>query len=143
MGSFRTFDHTADLGLSIEAESLDDLFATAGEALVATIVANPQDIASVENREISLDAPSLDELLVRWLNELIYFVETQNFVGSRFHVRIQSQPDRHILSAVVDGEAGDLDRHVLDHEVKAATRHGLFVRQRADSGWEAEVIVDI
>ena len=36
----------------------------------------------------------------------------------------------------------DRDRHILDHEVKAITYHGLKVEQN-DGGWLAEVIVDI
>ena len=40
------------------------------------------------------------------------------------------------------GEALDLQRHELSHEVKAITYHGLRVEATAD-GWLAEVIVDI
>jgi SHS2 domain-containing protein len=40
------------------------------------------------------------------------------------------------------GESIDRVRHILDHEVKAATRHGLSVR-RDPKGWVAEVILDI
>ena len=36
----------------------------------------------------------------------------------------------------------DLVRHVLDHEVKAATRHGLLV-EPSEGGWLAEIILDI
>ncbi|MBI5908014.1 MAG: archease, partial [Burkholderiales bacterium] len=40
------------------------------------------------------------------------------------------------------GEPLDRERHVLSHEVKAITYHGLRVEQTADS-WMAELIVDI
>ena len=40
------------------------------------------------------------------------------------------------------GERIDPARHVLAHEVKAITYHGLRVEREGD-GWVAEVIVDI
>ena len=46
------------------------------------------------------------------------------------------------LTATAWGEELDRDRHVLSHEVKAITYHGLKVEQDAD-GWQAEIIVDI
>jgi len=52
-------------------------------------------------------------------------------------------PSRPLLTPKkIAGEPIDPDRHILDHEVKAATRHGLSVR-RAGPGWIAEVILDI
>ena len=46
------------------------------------------------------------------------------------------------LKATAHGEPIDPARHVLDHEVKAITYHGLRVEPTTD-GWQAEVIVDI
>ena len=46
------------------------------------------------------------------------------------------------LTARIAGEPIDRARHVLDHEVKAATRHGVVLKQEPE-GWLAEVILDI
>jgi SHS2 domain-containing protein len=46
------------------------------------------------------------------------------------------------MSGAAWGEPLDRARHVLEHEVKAITYHGLRVEKIAD-GWLAEVIVDI
>ena len=46
------------------------------------------------------------------------------------------------LRGEVGGEPIDRERHVLDHEVKAVTHHGLDLR-REGGGWVAEVILDI
>ena len=46
------------------------------------------------------------------------------------------------LKVKATGEAIDVSRHRLAHEVKAITYHGLNVSKTAD-GWSAEVIVDI
>jgi SHS2 domain-containing protein len=43
---------------------------------------------------------------------------------------------------MISGEPIDTSRHVLDHEVKSVTRHGLVLRSDPD-GWVAELILDI
>jgi SHS2 domain-containing protein len=140
MGRSETFEHTADLGLRIFAIDLEDLFRTAGEALFDVIVANRLDVKVVETEPISLIAESSEDLLLEWLNELIFLSETKHRLYTRFDVVVDETGRR--LEATIGGESIDRIRHVMDHEVKAATRHGLCVRQD-EAGWFAEVIVDI
>jgi SHS2 domain-containing protein len=140
MGQVETFEHTADLGLRIEAESLEDLFETAAVGLFQMIVANLDQVRPLEQREVVLESDTTAELLVIWLNELIFESETRHVVYSRFQVRLEEDGLR--LRAIIAGEAIDPSRHVLDHEVKAVTRHGLKLEGRGE-GWLAEVIVDI
>lgn len=140
MGSVEVFEHTADLGLRIAAESLDDLFRTAAEALFNVITADRSTIEPRESEAVDLRADSPETLLVDWLNELIFRVEVRHRFYGRFDVKVAD--DGRSLSATIAGEPIDPDRHVFNNEVKAATYHGLFVKKEAD-GWAAEVIVDI
>jgi SHS2 domain-containing protein len=140
MGRSETFEHTADLGLRIFATDLPDLFQTAGEALFDVIVANRGDVQVVETELVCLTAEATEDLLVEWLNELIYRSETRHRVYTRFDVTLDLNGRR--LEATIGGELIDRGRHVFDHEVKAATRHELSVQQ-VGGGWVAEVIVDI
>ena len=140
MGRSLTFDHTADLGLRIYAADLDDLFRTAAEALFDVIVTNRAQINLLESIEIVLAADSTEALLLDWLNELIYRLETGHVVFGRFDVSVAT--DGQSLTARVLGEPLDPQRHGLDHEVKAATHHGLKIAH--DQGeWVAELILDI
>ena len=50
--------------------------------------------------------------------------------------------DGRSLKAVIHGEPIDPTRHVLDHEVKAVTYHGVRI-VRDEEGYLAEVILDI
>jgi SHS2 domain-containing protein len=140
MGTTETFDHTADVGLRVTGESLDDLFSTAAEGLFDYVVANRDEVRPTEAEAVSLQAESTGELLVSWLNELIFRLETRHRLYSRFAVRVAE--DGRSLEATIHGEPIDRDRHRLDHEVKAVTHHGLTV-QKLDGGWVAEVILDI
>jgi SHS2 domain-containing protein len=140
MGRSETFEHTADLGLRIFATDLPDLFRTAGEALFDVIVANRSDVRVAETELVSLTAESIADLLVQWLNELIFRCETRHRLYTQFDATLDENSRR--LEATIGGEPIDRGRHVLDHEVKAATRHELSLQQVA-GGWVAEVIVDI
>jgi SHS2 domain-containing protein len=140
MGHWETFDHTADLGLRVHGEDLSDLFRTAGEALFQAIVVNCSEVRPQETLQISQSAETVEELFVAWLNELIYQAETGHRFFSRFNVRVAHSGMS--LTAEIWGELIDPIRHILDHEVKAVTHHGVALVQ-ADDGWIAEVILDI
>jgi SHS2 domain-containing protein len=135
---YETFDHTADLGLRIRAPDLGTLFVEAGRALFAVIV---EDLDTVEPRQelqIELAGDDREFLLFDWLKELLYRFDAQHLLFGRFQVHVDGTG----LRATAWGEPLDPDRHVLLHEVKAITYHGLTVEQ-TDQGWLAEVIVDI
>jgi SHS2 domain-containing protein len=133
-----TFEHTADLGLRIRTAGLEALFEEAAQALFSAIV---EDLGTIQPREkfiISKEGDDREYLLFDWLNELLYLFDSNHWLFGRFEVQIQNGR----LSGTAWGEPLDRNRHLLSHEVKAITYHGLKVEQTGD-GWLAEVIVDI
>ena len=140
MGLIEVFDHTADVGLRVRASTLDDLFATAAGGVFDYIVANREAVRDAEAEAVTMEADEPADLLVAWLNELIFRSETGHRLYARFDVRLAA--DGRSLRAEVGGEPIDRDRHVLDHEVKAVTRHGLSLDGQPGA-WVAEVILDI
>ncbi len=135
---FEVFDHTADLGLRIQAADLNGLFAEAGRALLAVIVSNPDAVQPREQMSVRVDGEKPDYLFVDFLTELLFLFESKQFLASEFEIF----SDERGLTATVRGETCDPDRHQLAHEVKAVTYHGLVVEESPD-GWWAEVILDI
>ncbi|MBX6316523.1 MAG: archease, partial [Isosphaeraceae bacterium] len=123
MGTIETFDHTADVGLRVEAADLDDLFRSAAEGVFDYIVANREAVRAEMTEAISLRAETTADLLVAWLNELIFRSETRHQLYARFDVHVAA--DGLSLEAKISGEPIDRERHILDHEVKAVTHHGL------------------
>jgi SHS2 domain-containing protein len=135
---YETFDHTADLGLRIRARDLDSLFVEGAQALFSTIV---EDLSTVEPRQkidVHVAGDEREYLLFDWLKELLFHFDSEHLLFGRFEVHVRSDG----LSGTAWGEPLDRSRHVLEHEVKAITYHGLRVEQ-TDGGWLAEVIVDI
>ena len=141
MGTVDTFDHTADVGLRVTGVDLDDLLRTAAEGMFDYIVAN-RDAVRVTTREVvDLRGEAPVDLLVLWLNELIFRCETKHTLYTEFAVRVRD--DGRSLHAEIGGEPIDRERHELDHEVKAVTLHGLDVHREDGGGWVAELILDI
>jgi SHS2 domain-containing protein len=153
---FELFDHTADLGLRVRAATLADLLAEAGRGLLAMHVANPETVRAQREKTIELTADDPSYLLFDWLSELLYAFESEKLLLAEFDIEVtRGEIGREgeapaeplgpalVLRAACRGELRDDCRHVLDHEVKAITYHGLSVQQTADGNWQGEVIVDI
>ncbi len=134
---FETFDHTADLGLHIEAPTLNELFEEAALALTSVIIENSDAVRAARQTEITLQESDPELLFFDWLSELLFAFESDGFLVEGAKVDVNGNS----LSAVVHGESMS-ERHEPGHEVKAITYHGLRVAE-TESGWEAEVIVDI
>jgi SHS2 domain-containing protein len=134
------FEHTADIGLRIQAATLEELFCEAAAGLFSLIVENPDDVRQTEAVEIELprQGDAFDFLLFDWLNDLLYRFDAQRMLFAKFDVRFTDSS----LRATAWGEPLDPARHRLEHEVKAITYHALMVAQET-GGWKAEVIVDI
>ena len=135
---FETFEHTADLGLRSRAADLDTLFAEAAQALFSVLVEDLATVRPTQQVDVRIAGDERDLLLFDWLKELLYRFDAEHLLFSRFDVNVREDG----LSATAWGEPLDRSRHVLDHEVKAITYHGLRV-ETVEGGWEAEVIVDI
>lgn len=135
---YETFDHTADVGLRIVAQTLPQLFAEAARGFSSLIVANLEQIEPVVERTIRVEGEQVDYLLFDWLNELVYLLDHEHLVFSQFTI----VHDPAGLTAICGGEPLDRTRHQLEHEVKAITYHDLKVEQ-TDGVWLAEVILDI
>ncbi|MCI0683461.1 MAG: archease [Gemmataceae bacterium] len=132
------FEHTADLGLRIRAAELNALFAEGAQALFETIVPDLASVRPEQKIDIVLTGDDRAYLLFDWLKELLYHFDATHLLFGTFEVQVNDAG----LTGAAWGEPLDPDRHVLEHEVKAITYHGLRVEQTAD-GWEAEVIIDI
>ncbi len=135
---FRTFEHTADVGIEAEGASREELFAEMARGLFSLVVDRTDAVEARERVEVSLPPDEDDYLLFDWLNELLYRFDAERLVFARFQVRFDDDG----LHGEAWGEPLDPKRHQLGHEVKAITYHELRVWQD-DGRWRARIIVDI
>ena len=134
-------DHTADVAADLSAATLPELFVFAAHALTDTLTDMDLVRASI-TRSVTLEAVTIEELLVDWLNELVYLFEVQNMLTSAADVTIDEAGGRWRLRASVSGEPFDPDRHPSRVQVKSATYHGLHVTRDGET-WRARIVLDI
>jgi len=134
---FEIIEHTADVGLKIYGGDISELFVNAAVGLFSLII-DLNKVSSDIQIDIDLKDDNKEELLVSWLNELIFQFSARSFIPKEF--KIDEISDNRIC-AKASGEKIDLSKHKILSEIKAATYHELEVK-KTDKGFEARVILD-
>ena len=134
---FEVINHTADIGIAAYGSDLKQAFANAAYGLFSLMV----DLKSVGDRlsrQVDVEADTRDDLLVAWLNELLYIFEVESILFKRFMV--DELTDTRLRSRCY-GEEIDPSRHEIRMGVKATTYHMLKIEQ--DNGYRVQVLFDI
>lgn len=142
MGSYQPIEHTADIGVRVKAQTLPDLFNTCASALI-NIVFDSKPLAieqEIKLRKIKLSEATIEDLLVRWLNELLSLLYTYKFCPIDCSVSISCDKDSFKLFC--DASFIEIDLSAINKEVKAATYHGLKVEE-INKECVAEIIFDV
>ena len=134
---FEILEHTADSGIIAYGRDLRGAFKNAARGMFS-LITDLDSIGEVVRRDIELDAPDREGLLVEWLNELIYLFDTYNILFRRFDITELSD---NRLKARIYGERVDRAKHELKMGIKAATYHMLKVSQ--GDGYRVQVLFDI
>ncbi len=135
---YEFIEHTGDLGFKAYGSTCEELFVNAASAFFEVLV-SLESIQERESRDIEVEAPGLDDLMVSWLGELLYLFDTEQLLLRRFEIKSMQ---RNQLRARVRGEVLDFKRHEIKTGIKAVTYHQLYVRQ-AKGTWESQVILDL
>lgn len=140
---YRPLDHTADIGVEIEAPSRKALFEEALQAFTEA-VAELGKVEPARQRWIELAAETAEDLLVLFLEELLYLFEVDGLLFRRARVEIDEATTGEGLSlaAVLEGEPYDPAKHPIKVLIKGVTYHRLAAEPRG-GGWYGRVIFDI
>ena len=137
MQAFSILEHTSDVGIAARGKTLADLFAQVANALCAILYEGP--LAPDLERAVWVSGNSREELLVNWLQEILFHLETGPFLTREVH--IDQLSDTHLRATLAGVSlAGSGIR--LDHEVKAATYHQLSITETRGT-WKATVYLDL
>lgn len=137
MKKYEYFEVTADIGFKAHGKDINEAFENAGLAIF-NIISDTSGINPV--KEIGFEIVSEDDvsLLYDYLEELLFFHETEFMLFSEFHVQIT---EGFHLKAIIKGEEINWDRHVRKTEIKAITFHEMDVKKSETT--EVQAIVDL
>jgi len=141
---FEYLEHLSDAGISFYGNTLKELFENAALGMFS-LISDTGLIRPAKKLEIRVTSggEKVDDLLVLWLEDLLYHFEVDRMLFCRFSItRLDRQAGCYRLSALALGEEVDRARHEIRLGIKAPTYHQLEVHHEKD-GWRGKVIFDI
>ena len=131
----------ADIAFEAECDSVEDLFQGVTQALIETM-ADPQTVgASWERHLVKMDA-ALDDLLVEWLSEIVYWKDAAGVVFRDAPLKLTRENGKWKVEATLIGAPVDHSVQTLRNDVKGITRH-LYKLEQQGPRWKARVVVDV
>ena len=133
---------TADTAFRAEGRTIEELFTSAAEAVLGTMVSDPLAVAPRVERTITFSAESAEMLLFELLQAVIFHKDAERLLLRVAEVSIERTPSVWSCTATLRGERVDPRSHELLTDVKAVTLQGYRVAPTS-GGWEAEVVLDV
>lgn len=131
---FEELEHTADWAIRVLAADLESLFEQAALGMFGLIGCANLDAEAI-TRPITLQAADLETLLVSWLEELLYLLDTENLMMTKANVQIPSEIQ--LLASIRLMPAKEQWK-----EIKAVTFHNLKVN-KVSNGFEVSIVFDV
>ncbi len=117
---YKLLEHTADAMVEVFGRDMNERFANAAYAMFDQIT----DAAAIQSKgevRVVIDSESREQLLVDFLQELLFLHDTEGLVLGEFEVKTDG---RH-LEAIAKGEVFDEKKHKKRSLVKGVTYHRL------------------
>jgi len=137
---YREQEHTADRALRVWGRDLADLFVGAGRGMF-DLMGNTEGLEPQAWRTIRLEAGDREELLVEWLNELLFLAEQEELLFTEFHIESLTDATP-TAQAALAAHGGGAVTPVTRAHIKAATYHDLKLVE-SKAGWSATITFDV
>ena len=123
----KNFEHTADIGIEIESQTLSEAFQEVSLSFSEIITGGslPEVLTS---KEVFLESDNLDSLLVDFLSYLIVLFDTDDFIAGSAKLEISKKNSFQLAGKLV-GETYNQDKHGYGVEIKAISYHQLLVQE--------------
>ena len=139
---FKHLEHTADVLIEASGRTLEEAFEQAGLG-VYEVVTDTSNVQPKVRIDIDITGMDLENLLYRWIEELLVNTDSEGLVFSLFRVcRIAEGEEGYRIVSSVWGEHFDPERHEERTIVKAMTYSQMSIGKR-DGCWVLRFVVDI
>lgn len=138
MGNYQEIDHTADKGLKVEAENLQDLFKTSVQGLAHLCREDLADSAETasESYIIDVEAEDITGLLVDFLSEILTMSHIHRMVFLKAEI---DQLEEKKIRSEIYGKKVDY----FNEDIKAVTYHQADIRKNDKGNYETTIVFDI
>ena len=142
---YRLVAHTADIAIECDGPSQRAVLADAATGLAALVTGrdDPRLLPADAEIDVTVEAPDPEALVVAWLSEVLWLVESEDRLWLSGGVELGRSDDGGLrLHATGNAVRYDPVRHGRGTEVKAVTYHDLHLGAKKD-GWHLRVVLDI
>ncbi|MCI5866552.1 MAG: archease [Methanosphaera sp.] len=141
--NFKYFDTTADIGVEVEADSLEDAFIKSAQATL-NLISDYDKIQPKIEKSLTINAEDEYGLLYDWVTELLINLSCDNYMPADYDVKITQDPEtsQYTLKADMLGDIYDTTIYNYKTEVKAITYHLMKVNMD-DNNVHIKFILDL
>jgi SHS2 domain-containing protein len=137
---FKFLDHTSDAKFQAYGRTMEEAFANAALA-TASLMWDVRTIARTVRRKVRARGQDLEQLLLHFLEEIIYLAEAKAFLlGLAEEIEIENNAEGYRLKAVFSGDTNS-DKYDIYGEVKAITYNEMKIEE--NDHITLQVVVDI
>ena len=133
LSGFEEKEHTADCKLQVWGQDFPQLLTMAAVGMYALMGLQLEKEPRLE-RSFRIAFSDPEELLVSFLNELLYYIELEELGFDRFELKING---RELTARVFGSYIASLSK-----EIKAVTYHNLKI-EHSSRGLEAVIVFDV
>ena len=134
----KIIDHTADICVRVFGNSIEEIFIGSAKAMME-VITDVKKVIPSDEVSITAHGENWEELLVKWLQEILYVHEVEKMVFKDFKIKIENAT-RAVGKAY--GEKIDIDRHEFFSIIKAVTYHNLKIISSKDK-YRVDIVFDI
>ncbi len=136
---YKIIEHTADIGIIAYGKRIEEIFENAAYGMF-DIITDLDKVYPIGKYKVKVESPTLEDLLVDYLSELLYVYSVEFFIMADFNVIIHKGDEGYVLTGVALGEPLNKEKHKINLEIKAVTYHELEINLK--EGY-AKVLFDI
>lgn len=134
--TYKILEHTADVRMIVQADSLEKLFSEAVYGMMKIIEPKVDNKKEGIQRTIALEAVDATALLIDFLNEVL--------LATYIHKEVYNEVIFKSLSErSLEAKLSGFIAKSLGEDIKAVTYHEAEVKKKKDGIWETMLIFDI
>lgn len=132
---FEFLEHTGDLKFRAYGNNFEEMFESCALA-VSSVFSKGKKIKNLKTKKINVEAKDNESLLYKFIEELIYLFDAEQFIVSKTKIKIKGNN----LNCVAYGDESTKYKN-LD-AIKSPTYSEMYIRQKGKI-WECQVVLDV
>ncbi len=135
---FKFLPHTADIKFQAWGKTIEEVFENSALALFNSLT--HKKVKSKKKIVVRADGNDLEGLMYNFLEEFLFLLDSENFIGSKID-EVKLDREKFTILAKVSGDCFKGNEYEISH-IKAITYSDMEITHLPDR-WTAQVVLDV